>query len=53
MKNERWEVRRQEAEERNREWEGLTPKEKVEKLDQRLGKGMGAKRQREKLARAL
>ena len=43
------ELKRREGEVRNAEWAALTPKEKLASLDTRLGKGKGAKRQREKL----
>lgn len=34
-------------------WAELTPKQKLESLDSRLGKGIGAKRQRVLLEKAL
>jgi hypothetical protein len=42
--------RRREADERNAAWRALTPKEQLETLDRRHGKGLGAKRQRERIA---
>ena len=41
--------RREEGEERNIEWRKLTPAQQLASLDRRLGKGVGAKRQRTKL----
>ena len=35
----------QEAIERNKAWAQLTPKQQLEDLDRRLGKGVGAKKQ--------
>lgn len=42
--------KRIEGDERNAEWRKLSPTQKLDSLDLRLGKGQGAKRQREKLA---
>ncbi len=42
--------RRKAGEERNAKWAVLTPAQKIAVLDTVLGKGQGAKRQREKLA---
>jgi hypothetical protein len=39
-----------EGTERNAHWANLTPAQKINELDRRLGKGVGAKRQREKLS---
>ena len=44
------EVKRTEGAERNEYWRSLTPAQKIASLDARLGKGVGAKRQREKLS---
>lgn len=44
------ERKRVEGAERNLEWLKLTPAQQLADLDRRLGKGVGAKRQREKLA---
>lgn len=44
------EQKREEGEERNAEWRKLTPAQQIASLDRRLGKGVGAKRQRGKLA---
>jgi hypothetical protein len=41
--------KRKEGEERNRGYSTMTPAEKLHDLDQRLGVGVGAKRQRAKL----
>lgn len=41
--------RRREAQERQEAWNKLSPAEKLKSLDERLGVGKGAKRQREKL----
>lgn len=43
-------VRRLAAEKRNEQWASLTPAEQIKALDSRLGKGVGAKKQRAKLA---
>jgi hypothetical protein len=45
--------RQEEAAERNAAWAGLSAKQKITSLDKRLGKGIGAKRQRAKLAEQL
>jgi len=39
----------QEAIERNKVWAQLTPKQQLEDLDRRLGKGIGAKKQRARI----
>lgn len=44
------ERKRVEGAERNAEWAAMSPKDQLASLDRRLGKGIGAKRQREKLA---
>lgn len=44
------ELKRVEGQERNEEWAKLSKAEKLASLDRRLGKGVGAKRQREKLS---
>ena len=41
--------KRKEALERNEKWVKLTTKEKLDSLDDRLGKGQGAKKQRKRL----
>ena len=46
-------LRRQEAEKRNEAWEKLTPQQQLEQLDIRLGKGLGAKKQRRRLSKKL
>ncbi len=40
---------RKEGEERNAKWRLLTPTDQLKELDRRLGKGLGATRQRRKL----
>lgn len=44
------EIKRQEAKERDAAWQKLSPKEQLEALDRRLGKDVGATRQRARLA---
>jgi hypothetical protein len=44
------ETLRKQAEERNTAWTQLSVKEQLEALDRRLGKGVGAKKQRARLA---
>jgi len=41
--------KQQEAIERNEYWAQLTPEQQLESLDSRLGKGVGAKKQRAKI----
>ena len=43
------EIKRAEAIERKNEYDKLTPTQKIEKLDKRLGVGQGAKKERLKL----
>lgn len=45
--------RREAAEKRNGAWSELGPSKQVECLDNRLGRGVGAKRQRARLAKKL
>ncbi len=45
----RREKRRQAAEERKAERDKLSPKEQLKLLDERLGKGQGAKKERKRL----
>jgi len=45
--------RRIDAEVRQEEWAKLTPQQQLAELDSRLGKGIGAKKQRAKLAKAI
>lgn len=45
------ETKRREAEERQADWEEKSPKQQLEALDRRLGKGVGARKQRARLAR--
>jgi len=49
---ERIEQKRAEAHERNLQWRSLHAREQLAALDNRLGKGVGASRQRARLARA-
>jgi hypothetical protein len=46
-------VRRIEAEGRAEVWEGLTPQQQLSVLDGRLGKGLGAEKQRARIAKAI
>jgi len=43
----------EEGQERNDAWRALSPSEQLADLDRRLGKGVGATRQRKKLASEL
>lgn len=43
------EIKQNEANERNAAWSKLSPKEQLEALDRRLGKGIGAQKQRARL----
>ena len=43
------EERRREGEKRNEAWRSLSPMEQLRQLDKRLGHGLGASKQREKL----
>lgn len=43
-------IKREEAEERQEAWAGLTPKQQIQALNGRLGKGQGAKKQRARIA---
>lgn len=45
--------KRDDAIARNEAWSGLTPQRQIAELDRRLGAGVGAKKQRARLARAL
>ena len=47
------EERRQRAEVRQAEYAALSPQEKLARLDQRLGVGVGAKREREWLKKQI
>ncbi len=42
-------TKREEAEERQAEHDKLTPQQKIDKLDRKFGKGIGAKKERAKL----
>ena len=48
-KKERRAIRQSEALERQKVWDNMTPQQKLSDLDQRLGKGVGAIKQRAKL----
>src|SRR5581483_7891122 len=48
IKQQEQERRRKEAEERTAKWNKLSPQEKLNALDKRLGIGVGAKKQRDK-----
>lgn len=52
-RNDLKELRRKEALERQQRWESLTPAQQLEELDKRLGKGVGAKKQRARLERLI
>lgn len=43
------EIKREEAKQRQEAWNKLYPKDKLEALDRRLGKGVGAKKQRDRI----
>lgn len=45
--------RREEARARSEKWDKLSPEQKLQELDKRLGKDKGAKKQREKLKKIL
>jgi len=47
------EVKREDAEKRYLKHELLTPKQKLKKLDQRLGVGVGATKERARLAKLI
>lgn len=42
-----------EALERNAKWDKLSPKQQLEQLDKRFGLGLGAKKQRDRLAEKI
>jgi hypothetical protein len=44
-------ARRQEAKQRQEEYNALTPRQRLDKLDMKFGAGVGAKKEREKLMR--
>ena len=48
-KKERRAIRQSEALERQKVWDNMTPQQKLDSLDQRLGKGVGAIKSRAKL----
>ena len=47
------ELARQEAEERSEAWTKFSPKQQLERLDWRLGNGVGAKKQRARLQKLI
>lgn len=49
----RTEIRRKEARERLEEWQNKTPQQQLNALDNRLGKGLGAAKQRTRLTKKL
>ena len=44
-----WVIRREEALERQEYWENLTPVQQLDSLDERLGRGEGAVKQRDRI----
>ena len=46
-------TKREEATERQQVWSKLSPKQQLAELDRRLGEGVGAKKQRARLAEEL
>lgn len=52
-RNDRKGVRRIDAEGRQAEYDKLTPAQQIAMLDARLGKGLGAKKQRARIAKAI
>lgn len=47
------EMKIEEAEERQLYYDALSPKQKLSKLDKRLGKNIGAKKEREKIKKQI
>lgn len=45
--------KREEAENRTADWRRLTPEEQITSLDTRLGKGIGAKKQRARIIKEI
>lgn len=52
LRSDRRQERIKEADERNQAWRALSPEKQLQSLDERLGVGIGAKRQRTKLNKA-
>ena len=52
-KKERKAIRQSEALERQKVWDNMTPQQKLNDLDSRLGKGIGAIKQRKKIQYAI
>jgi len=46
-------ARREDSEAAAKAWQGLSPEQQLQSLDGRLGKGVGAKRQRARIAKQL
>ena len=49
----RKQARREDSEAATKAWRELSPKQQLQSLDGRLGKGVGAKRQRARIAKKL
>ena len=47
------ELKRKEAEDRQEEYDKLTPTQKLKRLDEKLGKGVGAAKERERLKKLI
>ena len=52
-KKQRKAIRQSEALERQKVWDNMTPQQKLDSLDQRLGKGVGAVKQRKRIQYAI
>ena len=52
-RRDRQSVRRIDAEGRQELWDSLTPEQQLATLDRRLGKNLGAKKQRARITKAL
>ena len=48
----RWLEKRAEAQERQEQWENLTPGQQLDSLDERLGRGVGAVKQRARILKS-
>lgn len=49
----RRDTKKKEAEARREEYKKMSPEQKLQKLDSKLGKGQGAKKQRERLIKQM